>query len=93
MPDEDALVTLAARHHDALDGLAAMTAAAVEGLTADERESHPGRLLRGLAALVDQQRQDAAALLALAEDAADASDVPPHRATGPPCDDRDSPRG
>jgi hypothetical protein len=71
MPDEDALITLATRHHAALDGLAVMTAAVVEGLTAAERESHTGRLLCGLAALVDQQREQAAALLQLAEDAAD----------------------
>jgi hypothetical protein len=68
---DETLVALATRHHAALDGLTAMTAAVVEGLTAAERESHPGRLLCGLAALVDQQREQAAALLQLAEDAAD----------------------
>jgi hypothetical protein len=42
--------------------LAALTAAAVEGLTAAERAGHVGRLLCGLAALVDQQREQAAGL-------------------------------
>jgi hypothetical protein len=69
---DDPLVALATRHHVALDGLAAMTAAVVEGLSAAERESHVGRLFCGLAALVDQQRYRAADLLQLAEDAADA---------------------
>lgn len=65
------LVTAATRHYAALEGLAALTAAALEGLSAAERESHVGRLFCGLAALVDQQRHDAGALLALAEDADD----------------------
>lgn len=73
MPDDDALLALATRHHAALDGLAAMTAAVVEALSAAERESHTGRLLCGLSALVDQQREQAAALLHRAEDADDAA--------------------
>lgn len=70
---DDALVALATHHHAALDGLAALTAAAVEGLSAAERESHTGRLFCGLVALVDHQRERAADLLQLAEDAADAA--------------------
>lgn len=70
---DDPLVALATRHHAALDGLAALTAAAIEALSAAERESHTGRLFVGLAVLVDHQRERAADLLQLAEDAADAA--------------------
>jgi integrase len=77
MADHEALVTAATRHYAALDGLAAMTAAAVEGLSAAERQSHAGRLFCGLVALVDQQREQAAGLLQLVEDAADASTALP----------------
>jgi hypothetical protein len=75
MADHESLVTAATRHHDALGGLAALTAATVEGLTAAERDSRLGVVLRGVAALVDLQCGQAAGLLQLAEDAADASAV------------------
>lgn len=88
MGDTETLVTLAARHRDALDGLVAMAVVVVEGLSAAERESHTGRLFCGLAALIDQQRESAAGLQTLAEDAADAPEAPPDRAAGPPRDDR-----
>jgi hypothetical protein len=76
MADHESLVTAATRHLDTLGGLAALAAATVEGLTAAERETRLGGLLRGLAALIDQQREHAANLLQLAEDAADASEAP-----------------
>lgn len=69
----------ATRHHEALDGLAALVAAAVETLTAAERDSHPGLLLRGVSALLAQQRDEAAALAERLEDAADREDAPPSR--------------
>jgi hypothetical protein len=74
MPDET-LVTIATRHHDALGGLAALTAATVEGLTASERDSRLSVVLRGVAALLDLQREQAADLLRRVEDAADALTV------------------